>query len=310
MAYNWRNTLPNYASVSGVLAGFSLTFIVFTLGKETANSQLAFGISWSDFAVIALGTTAVLFIAAMQYFLTAKGCDVWNLSDSHLKSLSERFEKQGVPWDRIVITSLESCRRNEARGRRLYNYAIFGLFVGLFFAIGPFSLLVAVVVLISGAGSEIIQVLQHRGEPPPQTTGPAAANAPKNVDRKEQERECYVKLAQNEPTIEVEDLRVLFGAELDRYSNFWIFAVGLVITTLVFLSDTTQDIELQYRLSALLGGYVALILMYRWLVSRRNQPSSVGKTQLKCYLTAKEMLSKSAEQRRAYVCPVHGTQES
>ncbi len=310
MAYNWGNTLPSYASVSGVLAGFSLTFIVFILGKEAANSQLAFGLSWADFSVIALGTTAALFIAAMQYFLTAKDYDVWNLSSSHLESLRERFERESVPWEGIVKMSLESCRTYEARGRRLYNYAIFGLFAGLFFAIGPFSLLVAVVVLILGWGSEVIQVLQHRGETPPPTADTAGVNQPRSGDRKAQERECYVKLVQSEPTIEPEDLRMLFGVELDRYSNFWIFAVGLVITTLVFLSEGTRDLQLEYRLSGLLGGTVVLLLMYRWLVSRRVRPLSVGRTQLKCYLTAKEMLSKSVEQRRAYVCPVHGKQES
>ncbi len=305
MAYNWRNTLPNHASVSGVLAGFSLTFIVFILGKEAANSKLVCGLSWGDFSVIALGTTAALFIAAMQYFLTAKDYDVWNLSESHRKSLSEGFEKQSVPWDSVITISLQSCRTYEARGRRLYNYAIFGLFAGLFFAIGPFSPLVAVVVLTLGWGSEVIQVLQHRDETPPPTAGAAGAKPPRSLDRKAQDRECYVKLVKSEPLIEVEDLRVLFGAELDRYSNFWIFAVGLVITTLVFLNESTRDFELQYRLSALLGGMVTLLLMYRWLVSRRNQPSSVVKTQLKCCLTAKEMLSKSVEQRESYVCPVH-----
>src|SRR2546427_9261448 len=79
MAYNWRETLPQYASISAVLAGFSVTFIIFTLREPTTQQVIGYGITWGNLSALAMGFGAVLFIQASQFFLTAKDHDPYGL---------------------------------------------------------------------------------------------------------------------------------------------------------------------------------------------------------------------------------------
>ena len=93
MAYNWRETTPLYASISGVLAGFSITFIVFLLREDESTQQIAYGISWVSLSALMMGASAVLFIQASQYFLTAKDHDVYGMPGDKRENLSEQAKK-------------------------------------------------------------------------------------------------------------------------------------------------------------------------------------------------------------------------
>ncbi len=149
MAYNWRETTPLYASISGVLAGFSITFIVFLLREDQSTQQIAYGISWVSLSALMMGATAVLFIQASQYFLTAKDHDVYGMPEDKRGNLNE--EAKGV--------ELAKNLRNVRFGGLLYNVGRVTLFLGVGFALFPFFPIVAVLVGAGGIGFEVYQVV-------------------------------------------------------------------------------------------------------------------------------------------------------
>src|SRR5438093_9593423 len=149
MAYNWRETTPLYASISGVLAGFSITFIVFLLREDESTQQIAYGISWVSLSALMVGASAVLFIQASQYFLTAKDHDVCGMPEDKRANLSEEAKR----------VELTKNLKNVMLGGRLYNVGRFTLFLGVAFALSPFFPLVAVLVGAGGIGFELYQII-------------------------------------------------------------------------------------------------------------------------------------------------------
>jgi len=71
MAYNWRGSLGDYAQISGVLAGFCFALIVFVLGWNVASTPICGAVTYGDVSVLLIGIASVLFIASMEFFMTA-----------------------------------------------------------------------------------------------------------------------------------------------------------------------------------------------------------------------------------------------
>ena len=61
---NWRNTLTDYASVSGVLAGFCVAFIGIVLGWSVADTNILGVVTYGNISVLLFGISVCLFIAA------------------------------------------------------------------------------------------------------------------------------------------------------------------------------------------------------------------------------------------------------
>src|SRR2546426_152906 len=135
MAYNWRETLPQYASISGVLAGFSITFIIFLLREDQSSQQIAYGVSWGILSALFMGISAVFFIQASQFFLTAKDHDIYGMPPEKSALMGESTKKE----------EMAKSMRNQALGGNLFNCGRITLFLGVTFALLPFSQAVALV---------------------------------------------------------------------------------------------------------------------------------------------------------------------
>lgn len=157
--YNWRNTLSDYAGISGVLAGFCVTFIALILTLPVANTKIVgfdslhFSITFGQTGVLFFGLSTALFISAAEYFLNAKNYDVYTIPDLYTDNLKKDCKKNGITWDKFVDEQIDSCRSNETLGKIYYNIALIIIFIGLFFVIFPYNLVVAIIV--SGFGLAI-----------------------------------------------------------------------------------------------------------------------------------------------------------
>lgn len=153
--YNWRNTLSDFAAVSGILAGFSVTFIALILSTVIANVKiLNCDVTFGQIAVLFFGLTTGLFIASTELFLQAKDFDVYDVSEPYYNKLKdEDFKGDQNAWNTFVDKQIGFCRDNERAGRKCYNAALFIIFIGLFFAIAPYNLIIALIV--SGFGLAI-----------------------------------------------------------------------------------------------------------------------------------------------------------
>lgn len=157
--YNWRNTLSDFASVSGVLSGFCIAFIGLILGWSIADIKIYQQITFGNVAVLFFGIATSLFITASEFFLHSKNLDVFDLTEDYRNWLRSGFPNKN--WDEVWKESTREMRVNEAYGRWCYNLAIFIMFIGLFFAIAPYNLVIAFVISIFGI---LLQLWQFRKE--------------------------------------------------------------------------------------------------------------------------------------------------
>jgi hypothetical protein len=155
--YNWRDTLGDFAALSGVLAGFTLALVVFILGWSIADQPLYSGITYGHVGVLLNGISSALFIAASEFLLMSKEHNVWALPDKYEEHLNEIFRD----WGKIKTENLDRCLHYERRGRYCYNLGIYLIFVALLFVIGPYNLLIGLVVSGLGIGLEIYQMTHN-----------------------------------------------------------------------------------------------------------------------------------------------------
>lgn len=148
--YNWRKTLIDFAHISGVLAGFCVAFIGIVLGWEVANTPIYGNITFGHFSILLFGVSTGLFIASSEFFLHAKEFDMFDLSKEYEEWIEEYFKKEKKDWNKHKESSHVICRQNEKYGRKCYNAAIILIFVGLFFVVFPYNVLIAFIV--SGLG--------------------------------------------------------------------------------------------------------------------------------------------------------------
>jgi hypothetical protein len=161
--WNWRSTLPGFAGICSVLAGFSVAFIALLLTGQVANIQIGVAsLTFGQIAILLFGISAGLLIGAEEFLVHAIEFDVYalpqSLSVAWQKALHEKFDKN-------VETQTEALYKNAGLARTLYNVAIFLVFIGLGFAIAPYSILIAIIVAGVGLLIEIIQILIMRSKP-------------------------------------------------------------------------------------------------------------------------------------------------
>lgn len=160
--FNWRTTLSNFASISGVLAGFCVTFIALILGGQLRDFEICTsGVTSTQMTVLLFGVSSGLFICAMEFFLHAKEFDVFSVPKPYLKLLREGCEEEKRDWAEFEDEQTKYCRKNERIGRHFYNIAIFLMFIGLFFAIAPYNIIIA---LIAGGLGMILELWQILGK--------------------------------------------------------------------------------------------------------------------------------------------------
>lgn len=154
--YNWRNTLTDYASISGMIAGFCVAFIGIVLGWSIADTKLYGALTFGHMAVLLFGISASLFITSSELFLHARNFDVFDLSQKYRDWLQRGFPDKD--WNEIWEDSHKKCHINEKYGRTCYNLAIFIIFFGLFFTIAPYDLVIASIVSCIGISLEVWQL--------------------------------------------------------------------------------------------------------------------------------------------------------
>jgi dolichol kinase len=157
--YNWRNTLADFASVSGALAGFCVAFIGLILGWSIADIRIYQQLTFGNVAVLFFGIATSLFITASEYFLHSKNFDVFDIKEEQRKWLESGFPEKN--WEEIWKESTKMMRVKESYGRWCYNSAIFIMFIGLFFAIAPYNTAIAFIVSIIGI---VLELWQFKGE--------------------------------------------------------------------------------------------------------------------------------------------------
>jgi len=90
--------------------------------------------------------------------LDAKEFDVFSIPKPYRDLLKEDCEQRQKDWAEFENGQTEKCRHNEKLGRWCYNSAIFIMFGGLFFAITPYNLLIAISVSGFGISLELWQL--------------------------------------------------------------------------------------------------------------------------------------------------------
>lgn len=113
------------------------------LGWPTSQKTICGTITYADAAVFLTGVASVLYIAATDFFLSAKNFDLWDLPEAYHKQLQniENFD-----WAKAQENAEKRCRDYERHGRLCYNVGLFLVFLGMGFAIAPANLWVATVV--------------------------------------------------------------------------------------------------------------------------------------------------------------------
>ncbi len=157
MGYNWRNTLGDFAAISGVLAGFCFTLIVFVLGWSVANTALACGATYGNVGVLFTGISGSLFIAASELFLSAKHFDVWDLPEQ----FEHHLETGLTDWITLKADDDKQCKFYERRGRICYEFGTIILFLAMFFIISPYNWVIATVATGIGLIFEAYQLVRE-----------------------------------------------------------------------------------------------------------------------------------------------------
>jgi hypothetical protein len=161
---NWRSTIQDSTSVSGVLAGFAIAFVGLILQSHEdltlitiAYGGSSFGISANSVALLVSGLSAALFIGSLEFSLAAKRFDVWSLPKDY-----ETFLQRDSGWPQSRNRQDKLCVKYADLGRRLYNIAIFTIFLALGLTILPYSLLVGVATTAIGWIVEVAQIVTFR----------------------------------------------------------------------------------------------------------------------------------------------------
>lgn len=93
--------------------------------------------------------------------MLANDFDVFSIPESYRELLKANCKSKKEDWTKFEDRQTKKCRQNEQIGRAFYNSAIFMIFLGLFFAIIPYSATVAFVVSAAGIILESWQLVRH-----------------------------------------------------------------------------------------------------------------------------------------------------
>jgi hypothetical protein len=160
MNYNWRNTLSDFASVAGVLGGFSVALIGVVLGWSLSSTEFLLSIPFGHFSVLFFGLSTVLFVSASQLLLHAKSHDVFSCTDKYLEGLQEESQ---VDWESNFKEANKEMGKYYAYGRVCYNSGIFALYLGILFLVAPYNVYIALSTFIFGIILEFWQIKKGTG---------------------------------------------------------------------------------------------------------------------------------------------------
>lgn len=150
VGYAWRSTLADFASLSGVFAGFAIAFIALLLGLDVARAPIPYvsGLSWASLGIVFIGPSVGLFVGASQFFLQAKACDMRSIPMEFSSYLTRELSKEAIAFEAAAVKNDASIRSYEARGRYCYNAAVLLVLIGLGLIIMPYSWPLAIFVLV------------------------------------------------------------------------------------------------------------------------------------------------------------------
>src|SRR4030042_4497142 len=161
--YNWRGTLGEFARIAGVLSGFCITFIALILGGRAADTSIYnSGVTFGQISVLCFGVSCGLLVAAAEFFLKAKECDVFSIPESYRILLKEDCKQAKKEWAEFEDSQTGNCRANESSGRYCYNAGIFGILIGLTFVIIPYNPLIGIAVGLIGMSLQLWQIYRAR----------------------------------------------------------------------------------------------------------------------------------------------------
>ena len=153
VGYGWRFTLSDFASLSGVFAGFSIAFIILLVGLERACVLVA------DLGIVLMGIAAALFVAASQFFLQAKNCDLRTLPKEYVDFLSKELSEEKITFEAAALLNDNKILYYEKRGRYCYNLGVWLMLVGFGLVVASYNMLVGFIVLCVAVPLEIYQHL-------------------------------------------------------------------------------------------------------------------------------------------------------
>ena len=87
---NWKQTLSDFAGISNVLAGFSITLIIL-LYKNNSNSV---NLDTNTVAILLFGLTTIFFIFASQVFLRAKEYHILNINKIEIEKIKKDYNDE------------------------------------------------------------------------------------------------------------------------------------------------------------------------------------------------------------------------
>ncbi len=165
--WNWRSTLPGFAGICSVLAGFSVALIALLMTWQVANTKIGvFSLTFGQIAVLLFGISAGLLVGAEEFLLHATEFDVYALPERYFQ-LYKNVINDDKKFAENVETQTKALHNNATLARRFYNVAIILVFIGLGFAIAPYSIVIAIIVAGIGLSMELIQYLSMRSQPSP-----------------------------------------------------------------------------------------------------------------------------------------------
>jgi hypothetical protein len=154
--YNWRNTLGDYASICGVLAGFCVALIGVVFAGSLASKTLFSNLSYGQLSVLFLGITAVLFISSAELLLQGKARDIFGCPNEYFEWLRTIYDENQIA--KIKTAANDELTENYQLAKKFYNSAIILLYFGLLFLIAPYNLIIAAIVFLVGFGFEVWQL--------------------------------------------------------------------------------------------------------------------------------------------------------
>lgn len=132
------------------------------MGGRVADTRIGTtSITFGQISVLFFGIAASLLIEASQYFLHSKEYDVFSIPQRYTELLKDDCEIRKKEWNEFEDEQTRLCKAKEELGRKLYNYALFSMFFGLFSAIVPYNVLIAAIVSGLGIAFEIEQILRR-----------------------------------------------------------------------------------------------------------------------------------------------------
>jgi hypothetical protein len=134
-----------------VFAGFSIAFIILLLGLKRPCVLVA------DFGIALMGVAASLFVAASQFFLQAKNCDLRTMLKEYVDFLSKDLSKDHITFESAALFNDNRIRYYEKRGSLCYNCGVLLMLIGFGLIVITYSVLVGLIVLCVAVSLEIYQ---------------------------------------------------------------------------------------------------------------------------------------------------------